>query len=61
MGTCLPSWDYFSDEYVFDVFTFPILKGIGKEALRDPNAIILSNPLFGLAIFKGIVVTELVT
>lgn len=35
----------FSDEYVFDVFTFPILKGIGKEALQDPNAIILSESL----------------
>ena len=35
----------FSDEYIFDVFTFPILKGIGKEALNDPNSIILSESL----------------
>ncbi len=32
----------FADEYIFDVFTFPVIAGIGKDALRDPNAIILS-------------------
>lgn len=35
----------YSDEYIFDVFTFPIIDGIGKEALRDPNAIILTKSL----------------
>ncbi len=35
----------FSDEYVFDVFTFPLLDGIGKEALKDPKSIILTESL----------------
>ena len=35
----------FSDEYLLDVLTFPILKGLGKEALQDPNAIILTKSL----------------
>ncbi len=35
----------FSDEYVFDVFTYPIKEGVGKEALEDPNAIILTESL----------------
>lgn len=44
-GQVLTELGLFSDEYIFDVFTFPILKGIGKEALQDPNAIILSESL----------------
>jgi putative ABC transport system permease protein len=35
----------FSDEYLFDVFTFPVVKGVGKKALLDPSAIILSESL----------------
>ena len=35
----------FSDEFVFDVFTFPVLKGDGKKALKDPNAILLTESL----------------
>lgn len=35
----------FSDEAIFDVFTFPLLKGVGKEALKDPNTIILTQSL----------------
>lgn len=33
----------FSDQHVFDVFTFSIISGVGKEALKDPNAIILTK------------------
>jgi putative ABC transport system permease protein len=35
----------FADEHLFDVFTFPILEGLGRETLRDPNAIILTKSL----------------
>lgn len=35
----------FSDEKVFDVFTFPIIEGTGKEALKDPNSIILTRSM----------------
>lgn len=35
----------FSDESLFDVFSYPILEGVGKEALQDPNAIILTQSL----------------
>jgi putative ABC transport system permease protein len=35
----------FTDEHVFDVFTFPLIEGAGKEALKDPNTIILTLSL----------------
>ena len=33
----------FADEYVFDVFTIPVIEGIGRAALQDPNSIILTS------------------
>ena len=35
----------FADEYLFDVFTYPLIEGVGKEALQDPSAIILTQSL----------------
>ncbi len=35
----------FADEHLFEVFTYPIKEGIGKEALRDPDAVILTESL----------------
>jgi putative ABC transport system permease protein len=35
----------FADEFLFDVFTFPTLKGESKEPLKDPNSIILTKSL----------------
>ncbi len=35
----------FADEYLFEVFTYPIKEGLGKEALRDPDAVILTESL----------------
>ncbi len=35
----------FADEHLFEVFTYPIKEGIGKEALKDPDAIILTESL----------------
>jgi putative ABC transport system permease protein len=35
----------FADEKVFGVFTIPVLEGAGKEALRDPNTILLTRSL----------------
>ncbi|MEN0047429.1 MAG: ABC transporter permease, partial [Bacteroidota bacterium] len=35
----------YADEYVFDVFTIPVLEGEGKTALKDPNAILLTRKL----------------
>ncbi|NJB70229.1 putative ABC transport system permease protein [Saonia flava] len=35
----------YTDENVFDVFTIPLIQGIGKEALEDPNSIILTESL----------------
>ncbi len=35
----------FADEYLFDVFTFPVVSGVGKEALQDPNSILLTESL----------------
>jgi putative ABC transport system permease protein len=35
----------FADEHLFEVFTYPIKEGMGKEALQDPNAIILTESL----------------
>ncbi|HEY4653402.1 MAG TPA: ABC transporter permease [Cyclobacteriaceae bacterium] len=43
----------YADEYFFDVFSFPIIEGTGKESLSDPNSIILTESLakkyFGVA------------
>lgn len=33
----------YADEFFFDVFTYPMLEGEGKEALKDPNNILLSR------------------
>lgn len=33
----------FSDDFLLDVFTFPIIEGVGKEALKDPNSILLTQ------------------
>lgn len=35
----------YADENLFDVFTFPIIEGIGKGALKDPNAIVISESM----------------
>jgi putative ABC transport system permease protein len=35
----------FADEKVFEVFTIPVLEGAGKEALKDPNTILLTRSL----------------
>lgn len=35
----------FADKNIFDVFTIPILKGQGAEAMSDPDAILLSADL----------------
>ena len=35
----------YADENLFDVFTIPILKGFGKEALAEPNSILLTESL----------------
>jgi len=35
----------FADEHLFEVFTFPMRTGVGKEALRDRDAIILTESL----------------
>jgi putative ABC transport system permease protein len=35
----------FADQKVFEVFTIPVLEGAGKEALQDPNAILLTQSL----------------
>ncbi len=35
----------YADENLFDVFSFPVLDGIAKEALVDPSTIILSQSL----------------
>lgn len=40
-----PSSLLYTDEHVFDVFTIPILKGQGAEALKDPDVILLSQTL----------------
>ena len=33
----------FVDQYLFDVFSYPVLEGQGKEALTDPNSILLTE------------------
>jgi len=35
----------FADEHLFDVFTFPLIAGNGKEALKQANSIILTESL----------------
>ncbi|WP_420320387.1 ABC transporter permease [Flagellimonas sp.] len=35
----------FTDEHLFDVFTFSIKEGMVKETLQDPNAVILTESL----------------
>lgn len=34
-----------ADEFVYDVFTFPVIEGIGAEALLDPDAIVLTQSM----------------
>ncbi|MBC7922751.1 MAG: ABC transporter permease, partial [Ferruginibacter sp.] len=36
---------YYADPNVFDVFTFPLLTGDPKTALRDPSSIVISREL----------------
>lgn len=33
----------FADEGIFDIFTFPLLKGDSKTALKDPNSVVLTE------------------
>ncbi len=33
----------FADENFLDVFTFPMIEGVGKEALKDPNAVLITE------------------
>ena len=35
----------FADEHLFEVFTYPIKEGMGKAALLDPDAVILTESL----------------
>lgn len=35
----------YADEFSFDVFHFPLVEGIGKEALQDPTAILITQSL----------------
>ena len=35
----------YSDENIFDIFTIPMVEGVGKKALEDPNTILLSESL----------------
>jgi len=35
----------YADEYLFDVFTIPVLEGEGRAALKDPNSIVLNKNL----------------
>ncbi|UOY08070.1 ABC transporter permease [Muricauda sp. SCSIO 64092] len=35
----------FADEHLFEVFTYPIKEGMGKEALQNPNTVILTESL----------------
>ena len=35
----------YADEYSFDIFNFPVLEGVGKEALKDPTAILITKSL----------------
>ncbi len=35
----------FADEHLFEVFTYPVKEGMGKEALQDPDAVILTESL----------------
>lgn len=40
-----PERGLYADEHLFDVFSIPVLKGIGIEALEDPNNILLTESL----------------
>lgn len=35
----------YADESSFDIFQFPVLKGLGKEALKDPSTILITQSL----------------
>ena len=35
----------YADEFSFDVFQFPLVEGVGKEALQDPTAILITQSL----------------
>lgn len=35
----------YADEFSFDIFNFPVLEGIGQEALKDPTAIVITKSL----------------
>ncbi len=35
----------YADEYLFDVFTIPVVQGIGKEALKNPSTVLLTESL----------------
>ncbi len=35
----------FSDPYLFDVFTYPLIVGMAKEALKDPKSVIITTSL----------------
>ncbi len=40
-----PQRGLLSDKHIFDVFTIPVIEGEGKEALDDPNSILLTASL----------------
>ena len=40
-----PERGLYADEHVFDVFGIPVLQGVGIEALKDPNNILLTESL----------------
>ena len=35
----------YADESLFDIFNFPVLEGMGKEALKDPTAVLITKSL----------------
>jgi len=35
----------YANEKIFDIFSIPIINGVGREALRNPNSILLSESL----------------
>lgn len=35
----------YTDEFSFDIFNFPVLEGMGQEALKDPTAILITQSL----------------
>ncbi|HTE27399.1 MAG TPA: ABC transporter permease [Flavitalea sp.] len=36
---------FYTDSSFFSVFSFPLIKGNGKEALKDPNSVVLSEEM----------------